>query len=129
MTVINTLIDAAPDSEMSDVKALLGRMMFSGTAMEKKVRCFCCPAVQLQMHSDSNHRRPVQLLARQYMACSAQAHMLAWPSPAVASSRMLPCPAGMQVTVAAKRRSNAGLQQLHAGQHGGAQALLLLHCL
>ena len=39
-TVLNTLIEAAPDAELPDVKALLGRMMFSGTAMEKKV-CTC----------------------------------------------------------------------------------------
>ena len=37
-TVVNTLIEAAPDAELPDVKALLGRMMFSGAAMEKRVR-------------------------------------------------------------------------------------------
>jgi hypothetical protein len=37
LTVLETLERAAPDSEMKDFKALLGRMMFSGKAMHKKV--------------------------------------------------------------------------------------------
>ena len=37
LSVVQTLVEAAPDAATSDVKALLGRMMFSGTAMEKKV--------------------------------------------------------------------------------------------
>ena len=36
-SVLNTMIKAAPDAQLNDVKALLGRMMFSGKAMEKKV--------------------------------------------------------------------------------------------
>eukprot|EP01023_Acetabularia_acetabulum_P062333 TRINITY_DN7661_c0_g5_i1.p1 TRINITY_DN7661_c0_g5~~TRINITY_DN7661_c0_g5_i1.p1 ORF type:complete len:680 (-),score=114.48 TRINITY_DN7661_c0_g5_i1:133-2112(-) len=38
LTVIETLQMAAPDAKLSDIKSLLGRMMFSGTAMEKKVQ-------------------------------------------------------------------------------------------
>eukprot|EP01026_Neomeris_dumetosa_P057442 TRINITY_DN528_c0_g2_i2.p1 TRINITY_DN528_c0_g2~~TRINITY_DN528_c0_g2_i2.p1 ORF type:complete len:439 (-),score=81.31 TRINITY_DN528_c0_g2_i2:305-1567(-) len=38
LTVIDTLQKAAPNAKMNDIKALLGRMMFSGTAMEKKVQ-------------------------------------------------------------------------------------------
>lgn len=37
LTVLDTIVRAAPDAQLSDVKALLGRMMFSGKAMEKKV--------------------------------------------------------------------------------------------
>ena len=37
LTVLETLERAAPDAEMKDIKALLGRMMFSGKAMHKKV--------------------------------------------------------------------------------------------
>lgn len=36
LTVLETLERAAPDAEMKDIKALLGRMMFSGKAMHKK---------------------------------------------------------------------------------------------
>ena len=42
LSVVQTLVEAAPDAATSDVKALLGRMMFSGTAMEKKVRPVVC---------------------------------------------------------------------------------------
>lgn len=35
---METLVRAAPDAKLNDVKALLGQMMFSGDAMEKKVR-------------------------------------------------------------------------------------------
>eukprot|EP01025_Chloroclados_australasicus_P020892 TRINITY_DN2198_c0_g2_i3.p1 TRINITY_DN2198_c0_g2~~TRINITY_DN2198_c0_g2_i3.p1 ORF type:complete len:699 (+),score=100.85 TRINITY_DN2198_c0_g2_i3:90-2099(+) len=38
LTVIGTLEQAAPDAKSSDIKSLLGRMMFSGPAMEKKVK-------------------------------------------------------------------------------------------
>lgn len=37
LTVIDTMIRAAPEANLNDIKALLGRMMFSGKAMEKKV--------------------------------------------------------------------------------------------
>jgi len=37
-TVIGTLEKAAPDSKTSDIKRLLGQMMFSGKAMEKQVK-------------------------------------------------------------------------------------------
>ena len=40
MSVTGTLVDAAPDAKLNDIKALLGRMMFSGKAMDKKVICF-----------------------------------------------------------------------------------------
>ena len=46
--VLQTMVKAAPDAQLNDVKALLGRMMFNGKAMEKKVnadtRCpvTCC---------------------------------------------------------------------------------------
>lgn len=30
-------LQASPDAKLNDLKALLGRMLFSGTAMEKKV--------------------------------------------------------------------------------------------
>lgn len=38
--VLQTMVKAAPDAQLNDVKALLGRMMFSGKAMEKKVLVF-----------------------------------------------------------------------------------------
>ena len=38
LTVLQTLVQAAPDAKINDLKQLLGRMLFSGTAMEKKVR-------------------------------------------------------------------------------------------
>ena len=38
LSVVQTLVEAAPDAATNDVKALLGRMMFSGLAMDKKVR-------------------------------------------------------------------------------------------
>lgn len=38
LTVIDTMVQAAPDAKLNDIKALLGRMMFSGKAMEKKVQ-------------------------------------------------------------------------------------------
>jgi ATPase subunit of ABC transporter with duplicated ATPase domains len=37
-TVLDTLVQAAPDAKINDLKQLLGRMLFSGNAMEKKVR-------------------------------------------------------------------------------------------
>lgn len=37
-TVVETLERAAPDAQMNDIKALLGRMMFTGNAVHKKVR-------------------------------------------------------------------------------------------
>lgn len=37
LTVIDTMVEAAPDAKINDIKALLGRMMFSGKSMEKKV--------------------------------------------------------------------------------------------
>mmetsp|Transcript_4201 Transcript_4201/g.11356 ORF Transcript_4201/g.11356 Transcript_4201/m.11356 type:complete len:726 (+) Transcript_4201:1136-3313(+) len=37
LTVLNTLIQAAPDAKLSDLKTLLGRMLFSGPAVDKKV--------------------------------------------------------------------------------------------
>ncbi|KAK9856093.1 hypothetical protein WJX84_006134 [Apatococcus fuscideae] len=36
LTVLKTLELAAPDAELQDIKAILGRMMFSGSAMDKK---------------------------------------------------------------------------------------------
>jgi ATPase subunit of ABC transporter with duplicated ATPase domains len=36
-TVLDTLINAAPDAKLNDLKQLLGRMLFSGSAMDKKV--------------------------------------------------------------------------------------------
>ena len=47
--VLQTMVKAAPDAQLNDVKALLGRMMFNGKAMEKKVGlCLCvCPHVCL----------------------------------------------------------------------------------
>ncbi|GLI58502.1 hypothetical protein VaNZ11_000233, partial [Volvox africanus] len=38
LTVLDTLVQASPDAKLNDLKALLGRMLFSGAAMEKKVR-------------------------------------------------------------------------------------------
>ena len=38
LTVYETLEQAAPEAKMNEVKALLGRMMFSGTSMGKKAR-------------------------------------------------------------------------------------------
>lgn len=36
-TVLQTLVEAAPDAKINDLKQLLGRMLFSGNAMDKKV--------------------------------------------------------------------------------------------
>eukprot|EP00210_Caulerpa_lentillifera_P005106 g4878.t1 len=36
LTALSTLIQAAPDADLDEIKALLGRMMFSGAAMNKK---------------------------------------------------------------------------------------------
>lgn len=41
LTVIDTMVQAAPDAKMNDIKSLLGRMMFSGKSMEKMVRFLC----------------------------------------------------------------------------------------
>ena len=38
LSAVETLERAAPDAEMQDIKALLGRMLFSGRAAHKKVR-------------------------------------------------------------------------------------------
>eukprot|EP00197_Chlamydomonas_leiostraca_P006476 CAMPEP_0202869404 /NCGR_PEP_ID=MMETSP1391-20130828/12431_1 /ASSEMBLY_ACC=CAM_ASM_000867 /TAXON_ID=1034604 /ORGANISM="Chlamydomonas leiostraca, Strain SAG 11-49" /LENGTH=706 /DNA_ID=CAMNT_0049549717 /DNA_START=43 /DNA_END=2163 /DNA_ORIENTATION=- len=38
LTVLDTLVQASPDAKLADLKALLGRMMFSGLAMDKKVK-------------------------------------------------------------------------------------------
>lgn len=54
-TVLDTLVEAAPDAKINELKQLLGRMLFSGTAMEKKVReGQQHPAVQ----RDSSTHRP-----------------------------------------------------------------------
>ncbi|KAL4439755.1 hypothetical protein ABPG75_002756 [Micractinium tetrahymenae] len=37
LTVLETLIRAAPDAKLNDIKALLGKMLFSGAGMEKRV--------------------------------------------------------------------------------------------
>jgi ATPase subunit of ABC transporter with duplicated ATPase domains len=37
LTVMDTLIQAAPDAKLNDIKALLGKMLFNGASMEKKV--------------------------------------------------------------------------------------------
>ncbi|KAK2078869.1 hypothetical protein QBZ16_002559 [Prototheca wickerhamii] len=39
LTIMQTVERANPDARMDDIKALLGRMMFSGPAVEKKVEC------------------------------------------------------------------------------------------
>lgn len=36
--MLDTLVQAAPDAKVPDLKALLGRMLFSGNTVEKKVR-------------------------------------------------------------------------------------------
>lgn len=38
LTVLETLQNASPDAQVNDLKQLLGRMMFSGSAMDKKVK-------------------------------------------------------------------------------------------
>ncbi len=40
LNVLDTLMRASPDAKVNDLKQLLGRMLFSGAAMEKKV-CAC----------------------------------------------------------------------------------------
>ncbi|KAI3431868.1 hypothetical protein D9Q98_010619 [Chlorella vulgaris] len=37
LTVMDTLVRAAPDAKVNEIKALLGKMLFSGPGMEKKV--------------------------------------------------------------------------------------------
>lgn len=46
-TVLDTLVQASPDAKVSDLKALLGRMLFSGNSVDKKVRCagHCRPMI------------------------------------------------------------------------------------
>ncbi len=36
--VLETLVRASPDAKLADLKALLGRLLFSGSAMEKRVK-------------------------------------------------------------------------------------------
>ena len=36
-TVLETVVQAAPDAQLDDVKALLGRMLFTGLTVNKKV--------------------------------------------------------------------------------------------
>jgi len=38
LSVEETMVEAAPDAKINDIKALLGRMMFSGKSMGKRVR-------------------------------------------------------------------------------------------
>lgn len=38
MTVLETLQQASPEAKVNDLKQLLGRMLFSGSAMDKKAR-------------------------------------------------------------------------------------------
>jgi hypothetical protein len=40
--VADTLVKAAPDAQLNDIKALLGRMMFTGKAVQKKARRAAC---------------------------------------------------------------------------------------
>jgi len=49
LTVLDTLIHAAPDAKLNDLKQLLGRMLFSGTAMDKKVRVCILLVIQQQV--------------------------------------------------------------------------------
>jgi hypothetical protein len=37
ISVLDTLIHSSPDAKINDLKQLLGRMLFSGLAMDKKV--------------------------------------------------------------------------------------------
>jgi hypothetical protein len=37
LSVEETMVEAAPDAKINDIKALLGRMMFSGKSMAKRV--------------------------------------------------------------------------------------------
>ena len=37
LSALETLVEAQPDAKINDLKALLGKMMFSGEAMNKKV--------------------------------------------------------------------------------------------
>lgn len=46
VTVLDTLIRAAPDAKLNDIKALLGKMMFSGSGFDKKVG-LCVDAIAL----------------------------------------------------------------------------------
>ena len=86
-TVLNTLVEAAPDAELPDVKALLGRMMFSGSAMEKKVvpssrlltrsRSFRVQLGETHMHAPPESRH------QHRCSCRQQAHALWQPFPAL----------------------------------------------
>lgn len=42
LNVIDTMVQAAPDAKINDIKSLLGRMMFSGKSMEKSVSLSQC---------------------------------------------------------------------------------------
>merc|ERR1712118_286153 len=37
LTALETLVQAAPDAKLDDIKALLGRLLFSGSGMERKM--------------------------------------------------------------------------------------------
>lgn len=59
-SVLQTMVKAAPDAQLNDVKALLGRMMFSGKAMDKKV---------IRPRSKSWNLESSQLLQHQQLVC------------------------------------------------------------
>lgn len=50
MSVMETLVKAAPDAVVNDIKALLGRMLFPKAAMEKKVGGLCVQTAGVQMN-------------------------------------------------------------------------------
>ena len=58
----NTMIKAAPDAALNDVKALLGRMMFSGKAVEKKASAAAMLVMLATMSQPMHHRLILGLL-------------------------------------------------------------------
>ena len=61
-SVLNTMIKAAPDAALNDVKALLGRMMFSGKAVEKKASAAAMLVMLATMSQPMHHRLILGLL-------------------------------------------------------------------
>jgi hypothetical protein len=60
LSVEETMVEAAPDAKINDIKALLGRMMFSGKSMAKRVSLFpmslCSLSCQCMLGGHLTHR-------------------------------------------------------------------------
>ena len=79
-----TLERSATDAQLNDIKALLGRMMFTGKAVHKKVRP--------QIHSCMHHVGTVENLASGCLCFCATCSSASW-----GCYRMAHCTASMGV--------------------------------